>query len=255
MYDSRGEAQELILNFVKNTDVDGIEIPNEWRVTTQVFDSDANPLGDVVASTQPGDVSNDFIVRFNTAGSLEALIDPATGTAIGAPGQDLEVTLGYTAPGSDPATLTLSLGTAGLYNGITQFASQSTTRAYFQDGTALGYLENFSVSDDGLIVGSYSNGTRRELGQVGLATFVNPGGLEREGETYFSETNNSGLAQVGAANSQGFGKIRAGTLEMSNVDLAEQFTDMIVTQRGFQANSRSITTSDIMLEEILRLKS
>ncbi|BBM88989.1 flagellar hook protein FlgE [Spirochaetota bacterium] len=255
VYDSRGEPLELVLNFFKNTDANGVEIPNQWRVTTQVFDMDTNPIGNVVAQTNPNDVTNDFIVQFNTAGAPQSLIDPINGTVVGAAGDALEIALNFTVPGSDPSLINLSLGTSGLYDGITQFASTSTTRASFQDGTALGYLENFNINDNGVIVGSYTNGTRRDLGQVALAAFVNPGGLEREGETYFSETNNSGQAQITAPNTQGIGKIKAGTLEMSNVDLAEQFTDMIVTQRGFQANSRSITTSDIMLEEVLRLKS
>ena len=87
-----------------------------------------------------------------------------------------------------------------------------------------------------------------------LATFVNPGGLEKAGENTYVVTINSGDPLVDAPNTAGKGKILAGTLEMSNVDLAEQFTDMIVTQRGFQANSRTIQTSDQMLQEVLTLK-
>lgn len=92
------------------------------------------------------------------------------------------------------------------------------------------------------------------MGQVALASFTNPGGLEKAGESTFVVSNNSGEARIGESGVAGKGKLIAGALEMSNVDLAEQFTDMIVTQRGFQANSRTITTSDQMLQELLTLK-
>jgi flagellar hook protein FlgE len=105
-----------------------------------------------------------------------------------------------------------------------------------------------------VITGVYSNGTNRALGQIAMSSFTNPGGLEKEGENTYVETINSGEARIGESGVAGKGKLIAGALEMSNVDLAEQFTDMIVTQRGFQANSRSITTSDEMLQELLTLK-
>jgi len=89
---------------------------------------------------------------------------------------------------------------------------------------------------------------------VALATFANQGGLEKTGDTAFRESSNSGLANIGSAISEGRGRIISGTLEMSNVDMAEQFTDMIVTQRGFQANSKTIQTADQLLQEVLTLK-
>jgi flagellar hook protein FlgE len=100
----------------------------------------------------------------------------------------------------------------------------------------------------------YTNGSNRVIGQIGLASFTNPGGLEKAGENTYVVSNNSGQPNVGASGTAGKGKVIAGTLEMSNVDLAEAFTDMIVTERGFQANSRTITTSDQMLQELLQLK-
>jgi len=100
----------------------------------------------------------------------------------------------------------------------------------------------------------YSNGARNILGQVALANFTNPEGLTKSGQNNFVESINSGNAIIGTSGIQGLGGINAGFLEMSNVDLADQFTDMIVTQRGFQANSRSITTADQMLQELLGLK-
>ena len=92
------------------------------------------------------------------------------------------------------------------------------------------------------------------IGQVALASFTNPGGLEKAGESTYAETNNSGEASISESGVAGKGKFVSGALEMSNVDLAEQFVDMIVTQRGFQANSRTIQTSDQMLQELLTLK-
>jgi flagellar hook protein FlgE len=118
----------------------------------------------------------------------------------------------------------------------------------------MGYLESFKIDQAGVITGVYSNGTNRTIGQLALGSFTNPGGLEKAGENTYVVSNNSGEANVGPSGTAGKGKVIAGTLEMSNVDLAEQFTDMIVTQRGFQASSRTITTSDQMLQELLTLK-
>ena len=149
----------------------------------------------------------------------------------------------------------IDIGEVGSYtNSTTQFAETSSTKAFRQDGYSMGYLETYKIDQKGVVTGVYSNGTERDLAQVAMATFTNPGGLEKFGETAFSQTINSGEALVGPSGVAGKGKIISGTLEMSNVDLAEQFTDMIVTQRGFQSNSKTIQTSDQMLQELLTLK-
>lgn len=256
VFDSRGESQELRLNFVKRVDDDGNAIENQWVVNATLFNADGQEIPNVQAITEQGDVSNDFLLRFNTAGAIDSVANPANpDVAIGnVEGQKIAITLNYNVPGSDPQSIQLDLGTSGRYDGITQFASSFSTKAYSQDGYGVGYLEDFSIDDSGIITGSYTNGTRRELAQVALALFTNDMGLEKSGDTYFNETNNSGAAVISPAGAQGVGQIRSGALEMSNVDLASEFTDMIVTQRGFQANSRSITTSDTLLEELLRLK-
>ena len=132
--------------------------------------------------------------------------------------------------------------------------SPSTTKAIEQDGYTMGMLEGFSFDDSGQITGVFTNGNRKTLGQVALAKFNNAGGLEKAGDTLFVQSNNSGAANIGVAAAEGRGSIKAGTLEMSNVDLSEQFTDMIVTQRGFQSNARTITTADQMLQEVIALK-
>ena len=118
----------------------------------------------------------------------------------------------------------------------------------------MGYLDNFKIDGTGVITGIYSNGSTRVLAQVAMATFVNQGGLEKTGDNTFRVSNNSGIANIGPSGIAGKGKIVAGALEMSNVDMADQFVDMIVTQRGFQANSRTIQTADQLLQELLSLK-
>ena len=148
----------------------------------------------------------------------------------------------------------LDMGEAGSLKGVTQFASEFTTRAKEQDGYPMGYLESFAIDNSGTIVGTFSNGVKEPLAKVAMAVFANAGGLTKEGETKFSYSLNSGEPNIGEAGKGGRGKINAGLLEMSNVDLAEEFTNMIITQRGFQANSRTITTSDQMLQELLTLK-
>jgi len=115
-------------------------------------------------------------------------------------------------------------------------------------------LQSFSIDNTGNIIGTYDNGNTYLLGRVGLANFTNPDGLEKQGGNLYNATANSGEPQYGAPSDDGFGVIRSGFLEMSNVDLADQFTDMIVTSRAYQANSRAITTSDEMLQELLNLK-
>lgn len=140
------------------------------------------------------------------------------------------------------------------FSQFTHFADTFTGKFLNQDGYTNGTLESFSIDQNGRIVGSFSNGLTRNLGQVALARFANAAGLERAGSTMFMESANSGQPQVGAAGTPGFGSISPSSLEMSNVDLSEEFTELIITQRGFQANSRVITSSDEMLQELVNLK-
>jgi flagellar hook protein FlgE len=118
----------------------------------------------------------------------------------------------------------------------------------------MGSLTDFTVSGNGVITGIYSNGLNQTLGQIALANFGNPGGLTRSGSNLFEVSVNSGEPLIGTPGSGGRGTLYVGALEMSNVDLANEFTNMIITQRGFQANSRVITTSDEMLQELVNLK-
>ena len=205
--------------------------------------------------------TNAFLVNFDNNGMLASVTDSAGN--ITAPEGRISVQVSFNVAGATPdadgnplrQTLNLNLGEIGsVENTITQFAERSSTKAYEQDGYTMGYLENFKIDQSGIITGVYSNGANRTLGQIGLATFTNQGGLEKAGENTDVESNNSGTANIGVSGVAGKGKLIAGALEMSNVDLTEQFTDMIVTQRGFQASSKTIQTSDLMLETVINLK-
>ena len=122
------------------------------------------------------------------------------------------------------------------------------------DGYKVGKLTGVSIGTDGLITALYSNGVQKTLGQVCVGKFPNAMGLENAGDNLYQVTASSGDVQICDIKAEGIGAITTGVLEMSNVDLSQQFTDMITTQRGFQANSRIITTSDSLLEELVNLK-
>ncbi len=146
------------------------------------------------------------------------------------------------------------------YSGMTSLADETNPGGQFGikgigGGKAVGKLSGISVGPDGTINGSYSNGDTKILGQIAVATFPNPAGLSKEGENYYAATLNSGLFDgIGTDVNAAGGSISAGVLEMSNVDLSSEFTEMITTQRGFQANSRIITVSDTLIEELVNLK-
>jgi flagellar hook protein FlgE len=146
-------------------------------------------------------------------------------------------------------------GSAGGVEGVTGFARESTTAIVDQDGFTMGTLESISIDATGVITGVFTNGTSRSLAQIALASFKNPSGLQRDGGNGWTTTPNSGepVIRRPGIDSQ-VGAISAGTLEMSNVDIAQEFTNMIVAQRGFQANARTVTTSDEMLVELVNLK-
>ncbi len=137
---------------------------------------------------------------------------------------------------------------------FTQFSGDSSISLRQQDGYAMGILEKFSIGATGDITGIYSNGLTDLIGKIALASFSNPGGLTKEGDNLYKQSMTSGVAQIGEPGAGGRGTINNGVLEMSNVDLAREFTDMIITQRGFQSNSRIISTSDEMLQELVNLK-
>ena len=255
IYDSFGNVHVLRINYTK---VPGVN--NQWQAEVIVDPDGETPTNTLVDIGTANAASNAFNFEFDNLGALITATDGAgdvidTGT--------LQVQVAFDVLESTPdltgapirQTFNLNLGTVGsMVNSMTQFAETSSTKAYRQNGYAMGYLESYKIDQSGVITGVYSNGTNRMIGQVGLASFVNPGGLEKAGESTYAATNNSGEANISESGIAGKGKLISGALEMSNVDLAEQFTDMIITQRGFQANSKTIQTSDQMLQEILTLK-
>lgn len=137
---------------------------------------------------------------------------------------------------------------------VTQYASPTTIEADHQDGYANGTLDSVVIDPSGIITGVYTNGVTKALGMLALASFSNPAGLNAVGGNLYQTSSNSGLPSKGAAGVAGRGIFSPGALEMSNVDLSEEFVDMISTQRGFQANSRIISTSDEMLQELANMK-
>lgn len=265
VYDAQGKPHKLEITFVKT----GI---NQWQAKVDVSDAvegsvrfDVGQQGNV---TQDTDKKDTIILNFDNKGAISSVREAGENNPDSIARELLSATVvfnvddgtvqrGSTREGSRlgrEQRIKVKLGDSESFNGVTQLGSESTTKGISQDGYGLGYLESFNIDQSGIVTGVYTNGQVKEISQVALATFINPGGLEKAGDTLFTMSNNSGLANVGPAESQGRGKVVAGTLEMSNVDLAEEFTNMIVTQRGFQANSRIITTSDQMLQEVLTLK-
>ncbi|MCF7928026.1 MAG: flagellar hook protein FlgE [Spirochaetales bacterium] len=255
VYDAFGDVHTLQVDFTR---VPGVN--NRWQAEVSI-----DPEGEAETNTQIeiGEENNDtntFFLDFDNLGTLQAVTD-AQGDTLNE--GDLNVQVGFDVPsafvpeGGEAVrqNFSMNLGEVGsVVDTVTQFAEKSSTKVFEQNGYPMGYLETFKIDQSGIITGVFSNGTNRPLGQVAMASFTNPGGLEKAGESTYVETNNSGVADIAPSGVAGKGKIVAGSLEMSNVDLAEQFTDMIVTQRGFQANSRTIQTSDQMLQELLTLK-
>jgi flagellar hook protein FlgE len=256
VYDTFGNTHRMVVTYQR--DPAAPDTPNQWRATV-VLDPDKPGFNNNLAlgfGTPPA--GNTYTVKFDNLGALQSVTDSQgqvrnTGT--------LSIPVTFNVQGANPGepnatqTLNLNVGTIGDYkSSTTQFAEQSSNKAIRQDGYGMGYLENFNIDSAGEITGVYSNGTSRIIGQVALASFTNPGGLEKAGDSTYVKTNNSGDANIGASGTAGKGKFIAGALEMANVDLADAFTDMIVTQRGFQANSRTIQTADQMLQELLTLK-
>jgi len=165
----------------------------------------------------------------------------------------------FNADGSLASNTLTAVGPAGStialdMTALTGYADITTVGIAKQDGRAAGTLDSFTLGNDGTLLGTFSNGDTSPIGRIALANFVNPGGLEKAGASDYRATVNSGRASLGTAGTSGLGQLTAGSLEMSNVDLSQEFTNLIVAQRGFQANARVITTSDQVLQELTDLK-
>ena len=184
-------------------------------------------------------------------GSADLEFDPVSGQLVGDPAPS------FVLPGRDGSTATTftgAFGEAGAADALTQFSAASTAAALAQDGASTGYLRSFSIADDGTVSGVFSNGQSKVLAQLALAGFTNPSGLLAAGSGHLRAGASSGDPSIGLAGSVGRGTLAAGALEGSNVELAQEFTNLMIAQRGFQASSRIISTSDEMLQELVNLK-
>jgi len=214
VYDSLGNPHNLTVTFENTT-------ANEWTWTATL---------DGIQATSDGTGT----ITFNTDGSIDTNTVPGTPNFAITGAQDISLNIDFSQ--------------------LTQFGGNPTAYINFQDGYEAGSLDMVSTDSGGVLTGIFTNGQSKALAQIALATFSNPGGLLKEGGNLYQISNNSGLPNIGTADSGGRGSIAVGALEMSNVDLAQEFTNMIVTQRGFQANSRVITTSDEMLQDLINIK-
>lgn len=219
IYDSLGVMHDISLTFTKTGTA------NQW--TWSASSTDATVSGITPAGTT---------ISFNSDGSYSDT------------NPDASISLSFNNGATSPNVTTLEL------SNFTQLMGLSDINSTNQDGLPPGALTTFNVGSTGEIVGVFSNGLNRKLGQLALAKFLNPGGLLKMGQSLFAPSANSGTAQIGIPGTDGRGQVSAGYLEMSNVELAQQFTSMIVAERGFQANSRVITTSDEMLQDLVNLK-
>jgi flagellar hook protein FlgE len=219
VYDQQGIAISVALQFQKTATA------NEWELFY-----DQNEDGTFAAGESVGDVV------FAADGTLDTALTTVTQIDVQGTGQMVDI----------------QLQEAGIE--IVQFGDATTAEARSQDGNEMGFLRGFDFGADGSITGRFSNGQTKVLGVIAVATFTNPGGLQRQGESMFTATLNSGGALVARPGEGDGGQLAPGSLEMSNVELAQEFTNLIIAQRGFQANARSITASDELLADIVNLK-
>ncbi len=215
-YDSLGAAHTATMYFTKTAN------PNEW--TTQLFVD-----GTAVGTAQT--------LEYDNTG---ALIDPADGT--------------ITFPAYTPATGAADMNMTFNFSTTTQYGGTFNVNAITQDGFTTGRLIGIDIDSTGVVQARFTNGRSLALGQVALANFSNPQGLQQLGDTNWAETFGSGQALRGQAGNSGFGLVQAGALEASNVDITEQLVNMITAQRNFQANAQMISTADAIQQTIINIR-
>lgn len=222
IYDSLGNDYKINVNFWKIS-ADATGTTWTWNVSTEIGMTAAGATG-----TIQFDPLGQIVSGAGVTPTITVVPDPAIG--------------------AEDITIDLDFGK------ITMFSGVNSVRAV-SDGYPTGTLTSYSIGADGVITGIYSNGRQQPLGMIALAVFENPAGMQKVGDNMFIPSTNSGeFTKACKAGTDGSGTLNPGTLETSNVDLSREFTDMIVTQRGFQANSRIITTTDEMLQDLVNLK-
>ncbi len=233
VYDSLGASHKVTVYFTKTAD-------NAWSWNAVV---DGGELTGGTAGTP--EIRASGTMTFDSEGRLDAVTETANDfDFVGGAVQNQTISFNF----GDP----IAAGGTGLA-GSTQAAATYNTSFQSQDGYAAGELVSIIVDADGVITGTFSNGEKRTMGQLAIADFKGSG-LNRLGGNIFAATNESGEAMIGGANSGGRGSVNSKVLESSNVDLSSEFGNMIITQRAFQANSRTITTVDSMMSELINLK-
>ena len=246
IYDDAGNTHTLEVTYKKITE-------NRWRWEAFLVEQDENgneTMSNIMPEPRTGEIEFDGSGKINN--SVAYL---SNGSIRSTENAEVTITLPFSLNGQPNSDVTLNFGGGGdALLGVTQFASETTTKPVYQDGYTMGILKNYSVAANGTITGSYSNGVSIPLYRVALATFANEQGLEKVGNTMFQASVNSGTANIDGAGSNGKGTIMSQYVEMSNVDLTEEFTHLIIAQRGFQANTRVVTVSDQILEEVVNLK-
>ncbi len=220
IYDTQGSSHLISLSFEKTAS-------NTWDVTPSMAAADGSVVDAITA------------ISFNANGSFAS----STGTS----------TVTVTYPDASTQTVTLDFGTPNTFNGLTQFGGTGSAAAISQDGYEEGFFSSTSTNPDGTVVALFTNGITKNVGQLQLVTFSNPAGLTTNGGNLLSPSLASGSAVLKTAQSGRVGSILSGVLESSNVDIAEEFTKLIISQRAFQANSRTITTTDEVLQELVNI--
>jgi len=246
IYDSLGAPHQLTVTYT-NTGV------NTCSYQLSIPSADLSPTvsGTPPVSTPQTGILQTGTLTFDGNGNL---ISDTQGTGAAAtPPTDITASISGFADGASNQTFNWNVlnGTTPV---ITQLAAANSTASIEQDGTASGTLQSFSIGSDGTITGSFSNGTTATLGQIALASFADEQGLSRNGDNTYSTTLASGQPTIGAPTSGGLGSITGGSLEASNVDIATEFSNLIVAQRSYEANARVITTFDQIEQDTIALK-
>jgi len=266
VYDSVGNKSTVTMKFGQKYATPAGTPEGETRSYRQVEISGpgtGTPFGELSALNTATVADPATYAEFDKAGNFVRLVEIDSADIDLATG---EVTAGAAGVGVGTATSgSLVIQQSGVeditiaidndtFDGITHYAQTTDMKATPVDGNSAGALDSFAISSSGEVYGTYTNGERGTLATLGLADFDNAPGLMKIGGNLFTDTPNSGTPKFGVPGTGSFGQLAPGALEMSNVDLSQEFTDMITTQRGFQANSRVITTTDEMLQELVNLK-